>query len=346
MDERTLGLTGLRVGPLTLGTMMFGAWGNTDHDECVRMIHRALDSGVTVLDTADVYAFGETEEIVGRAVRGRRDEVLIATKFGSPMGDDPETRGNSKRWIMRAVEDSLRRLGTDRIDLYQAHRPDPSVPVEETLEALDELVKQGKVRATGTSAFPAEQLVEARWAAERTGATPFGAEQLAYSILARQVEAAVLPTCLKYDLGVLVWSPLNGGWLTGKYSGGQAPADSRATRNAEHFDFRAEEVRERKLAAAQEVAKLADEAGLSMIHLALGFVLAHKAVSSVIIGPRTMAQLDSQLGAAGVRLDDELLDRLDALVAPGTNLSAEDTGYVPPALADPRLRRLSPRSTT
>lgn len=345
MEHRPLGRTGLQVSPLCLGTMMFGAWGNPDQDECVRMVHAALDAGVNVIDTADVYAFGESEEIVGRALKGRRDEVVIATKFGSPMGEDPAMGGNSRRWIIRAVEDSLRRLGTDRIDLYQAHRPDPSVEMDETLGALSELVRQGKVRAIGTSAFPAEQLVEAQWTAERHGHEPFGTEQVAYSALARLAEAAVLPTCRRYDLGVLVWSPLNGGWLTGKYGPGGAPADSRAQRNAEHFDFRAEEIRARKLAVTESVRELAAGCGISMIHLALGFTLAHPAVSSAIIGPRTMAQLDSQLGAAGTVLEPAVLDRLDELVRPGTNLSPDDTGYQPPALTEVSLRRRPPSTT-
>ncbi|MCW2938217.1 MAG: putative aldo/keto reductase [Actinomycetia bacterium] len=340
IEYRPLGRTGMRVSPLCLGTMMFGAWGNTDQDECVRMIHTALDAGVNMIDTADVYAFGETEEIVGRALRGRRDQVVLATKFGNPMGADPNQQGNSRRWITRAVEDSLRRLGTDWIDLYQVHRPDPSVEIDETLSALSDLVRQGKVRAIGSSVFPAEQLVEAQWASALRGLERFGTEQPPYSLLARQAEASVLPTCEKYGLGVLVFSPLNGGWLTGKYTrSGAAPADSRAERNAEHFDFRAQEVRSRKLDVAEAVRDLASEAGLSMIHLALGFVLAHRAVTSAIIGPRTLAQLESQLGASEVRLDPDVLDSLDKLVAPGTNLSADDAGHVPPALTDPSLRR-------
>jgi aryl-alcohol dehydrogenase-like predicted oxidoreductase len=340
IDYRSLGRTGMRVSPLCLGTMMFGAWGNTDQDECVRMVHAAVDAGVNVIDTADVYAFGETEEIVGRALRGRRDQVVLATKFGNSMGGDPNRQGNSRRWITRAVEDSLRRLGTDWIDLYQVHRPDPTTDIDETLSALSDLVRQGKVRAIGTSVFPAEQLVEAQWASSLRGRERFSTEQPPYSLLARQSEAAVLPACERYGLGVLVFSPLNGGWLTGKYTrSGAAPADSRAERNAEHFDFRAQEVRTRKLDVTEAVRDLAAESGLSMIHLALGFVLAHPAVTSAIIGPRTMAQLESQLGAWDVRLDPDVLDRLDKLVPPGTNLSPDDAGHLPPALADPALRR-------
>jgi aryl-alcohol dehydrogenase-like predicted oxidoreductase len=340
VDHRALGRTGIRISPLCLGTMMFGAWGNTDHDECVRIVRAALDAGVNAVDTADVYAHGESEEIVGRALRGRRDDVVIATKFHNPMGESPNRRGNSRRWIMQAVEDSLRRLGTDWIDLYQVHRPDPLTDIDETLGALTDLVRHGKVRYIGTSSFPAEELVEAQWAAERRGMERFAAEQLSYSIFARHGEAAVLPVAQRYNLGVLAWSPLNGGWLTGKYQADAAPpADSRASRNGEHFDFRSESVRDRKLALAGKLRALAGEAGLPMIHLALGFVLAHPAVTSAVIGPRTMEQLTGQLGADEVRLTPDLLDAIDALVPPGTNVAPGDVGHVPPPLADPSLRR-------
>ncbi|MCG5217616.1 aldo/keto reductase [Streptosporangium sp. KLBMP 9127] len=342
MNHRTLGRTGIQVSPLCLGTMMFGAWGNPDHDECVRMVHTALDAGINVIDTADVYAFGESEEIVGRALKGRRDDVVLATKFHNPMSEDPNHRGNSRRWIMKAVEDSLRRLDTDWIDLYQVHRPDPLTDVDETLGALTDLIRQGKVRAIGTSSFPAEELVEAQWAAERRGRERFTAEQLSYSILARHAEAASLPVAERYGMGVLVWSPLNGGWLTGKYRrDAPPPADSRAAVNAEHFDYRAEDVRARKLDLSAKLGDLAAEAGISLIHLALGFVLSHRAVTSAVIGPRTLAQLTDHLGADAVRLAPEVLDAIDELVAPGTSLSPDDVGYVPPALADPGLRRRS-----
>ncbi|MEV7012089.1 aldo/keto reductase [Streptosporangium sp. NPDC051022] len=340
MNHRTLGRTGIQVSPLCLGTMMLGAWGNTDPGECERIIATALDAGINMIDTADVYAFGESEEIVGRAIRGRRDEVVLATKFGNPMDDSPGRRGNSRRWIMRAVEDSLRRLGTDHIDLYQVHRPDPLTDIDETLGALSDLVRQGKVRAIGTSSFPAEEVVEAQWVAERRHRERFATEQLSYSILARHAEAAVLPVAERYDLGVLVWSPLNGGWLTGKYRRDTVPpADSRATRNADHFDFRAEDVRARKLDLVEKLEALAGEAGLSLIHLALGFVLSHRAVTAAVIGPRTLEQLKGQLGADAVRLPADVLDAIDALVPPGANVSPDDVGHVPAALTDPALRR-------
>lgn len=340
MNHRTLGRTGIQVSPLCLGTMMLGAWGNSDPDECARIVGTALDAGINMIDTADVYAFGESEEIVGRAIRRRRDEVVLATKFNSPMDDSPNRRGNSRRWIMRAAEDSLRRLGTDWIDLYQVHRPDPLTDIDETLGALSDLVQQGKVRAIGTSSFPVEEIVEAQWVAERRHRERFATEQLSYSILARHAEAAVLPVAERHNLGVLAWSPLNGGWLTGKYRPGTPPpADSRAARNADHFDFRAEEVRARKLYLTGRLATLAAEAGISMIHLALGFVLSHRAVTAAVIGPRTLEQLTGQLGADAVRLSPDVLDAIDELVPPGTNVSPDDVGHVPPALTDPALRR-------
>ncbi|MGW4201902.1 aldo/keto reductase [Streptomyces sp. NPDC004726] len=341
MDYVNLGRTGLSVSRLCLGTMMFGAWGNPDHDACVRMVHTALDAGVNFVDTADVYASGETEEILGRALKGRRDSVVLATKFGEQTDHaEPLTRGASRRWIMRAVEDSLRRLGTDRIDVYQLHRPDPGTDLDETLGALTDLIRQGKVRAIGSSAFPADLITEAQWAAERRGRERFTVEQLAYSALARHAEAAALPACERHGLGVMVYSPLNGGWLTGKYrAGSAAPADSRAVRNAEHFDHAQEAVRARKHTVVEEIAALAAESGHTMIELAIGFVLAHPAVTSAIIGPRTLEQLTGQLGAADVRLGPDVMDRLDSLVAPGTDVNPADCPYAPPALADPALRR-------
>jgi aryl-alcohol dehydrogenase-like predicted oxidoreductase len=306
------------------------------------MLHTALDAGVNFIDTADVYAFGESEEILGRGLKGRRDQVILASKANNPMPGDKADRnrgGNSRVWIMRAVEDSLRRLGTDYLDLYQIHRPDPSTDIEETLGALTDLVRQGKVRAIGCSTFPAELIVEAQWASARGGLSRFVTEQPSYSILARHAETAVLPTCRRYDMGVLVWSPLNGGWLTGKYQGTDAPSDSRASTNGEHFDFRDAEVRARKLALVSELSAIASDEGVSLIHLALAFVLAHPAVTSAIMGPRTPDQLLGQLDAADVTLSTSALDRIDALVAPGTDVNPDNVGYVPPALTDPGLRR-------
>jgi aryl-alcohol dehydrogenase-like predicted oxidoreductase len=341
LRTQLLGRTGIRVTPLALGTMMFGAWGNKDHDECIRIVHAALDAGINFLDAADVYAFGETEEIVGKAIKGRRDDIVLATKFCEPVGPGPVNRsGGSRRWIVRAVEDSLRRLGTDYIDLYQFHRPDPDTDIEETLSALTDLVRQGKVRAIGTSNFPGGELVEAQWAAERRGFERFRTEQLAYSIFDRHAEYDALPTAERHGLGVLVFSPLNGGWLTGKYRpGAEAPEGSRAYTNGDHFDFKAAEVRDAKLSRIQPLEDIAKEAGVTLVELALGFVLAHRAVSAAIIGPRTMDQLESQLGAADVVLSDDILDRIDAVVEPGVNLHQAGAGDRPRALTDAGLRR-------
>ena len=342
MQYRRLGNTGIEVSTLCLGSMMFGAWGNQDEAECHRMVHTALDAGVNFIDTADVYAFGESEEILGRALKGRRDQVVLASKAHNAMpgeAGDRNRRGNSRVWLMRAVEDSLRRLGTDYLDLYQIHRPDPDTDIDETLGALSDLVRQGKVRAIGSSTFPAEQIVEAQWTAERRGRERFLTEQPSYSILARHAEAAVLPTCERYGMGVLVWSPLNGGWLTGKYRADIAPAGSRAATNADHFDFAVDGVRERKLALVEQLSVIASDEGMSLIHLALGFVLAHRAVTAAIMGPRTHEQLLDQLGASEVTLSGEALDRIDALVAPGTDVNPADVGYQPPGLLDASRRR-------
>jgi aryl-alcohol dehydrogenase-like predicted oxidoreductase len=344
MDHRPLGRTGMHVSPLCLGTMMFGAWGDTDADSCAAMVHKAIDRGINFIDTADIYARGESEEIVGKALRGRRDDVVLATKVNNQMRPGPNHGGNSRRWIMRAVEDSLRRLGTDWIDLYQIHRPDPTTAIDETLSALDILVRQGKVRAIGTSTFPAEDLVDAAWVATTRGWQRFATEQPPYSILARGIERDVLPTCDRLGLGVLVWAPLSRGWLSGKYRrGSDAASDSRARRQRDHFDFDTPAA-ERKLDAVEALVAVADSAGCSLIHLAIAFTLAHPAVTSSIIGPRTMAQLDSMLAADAVFLDDDVLDRIDRIVAPGTNINPTDAGYLPPALSDPSLRRRTNRT--
>jgi aryl-alcohol dehydrogenase-like predicted oxidoreductase len=337
---RSLGTTGVQVSPLTLGAMMFGAWGNTDHDESVRIIHHALDAGINVIDTADVYARGESEEIVGRALKGRRDDVVLATKFhGSMSDDDPNQGGSSRRWIVREVENSLRRLQTDHIDLYQVHRPRPEVDVDETLGALSDLVHQGKIRYIGTSTFLPSQIVEAQWVAEKRHRERPVTEQPPYSILAREVERDVLPTAQKYGLGILPWSPLAGGWLSGRHRRGeQAPVSSRQQRQPARHDPALPENR-RKLEAVHALQDLADQAGISLIHLALGFVLEHPAVSSAIIGPRTMEQLDAQLGVEKVALSPDVLDRIDEIVPPGTTLNDADRGYAPPSLVDPGRRR-------
>ena len=340
MEHRPLGRTGVSVSKLCLGAMMFGAWGNPDHDESIRIIHRALDAGLNFIDTADVYARGESEQIVGKALAGgRRDNVVLATKVHGEMGDDPNERGNSRRWIVREVEASLRRLGTDWIDLYQIHRWDPGTAHEETLGALTDLVQQGKVRSIGSSTYPAAQIVEAQWIARTQGYERYATEQPPYSLLVRGIEADVLPSCQAHGMGVIPWSPLAGGWLSGKWrKDADAPASTRAERLPQRYDLSLPE-NQRKLDAADALARLADEAGMSLIHLALAFVINHPGVTSAIIGPRTMEQLESQLGAVDVTLEPALLDRIDEIVPPGRNVNPTDAGWQNPALRPEALRR-------
>jgi len=339
VEYRPLGRTGVKVSPLCLGTMMFGAWGNTDHDDSIRVIRHALDAGINFVDTADVYSSGESEEILGKALAGRRDDVVLATKFHGSMGDDPNERGNSRRWIVRECEASLRRLGTDWIDLYQVHRYDADTDLDETLAALTDLQRAGKIRYFGCSTFQAHVIVESQWVAERRGLGRFVTEQPPYSLLVRGVEADVLPVCERYGMGVLPWSPLASGWLSGRWRKGVEPPQSRrADRIPKRFDLSLPE-NQHKLDAADALAGLAEEAGLSLIHLALAFVLRHPAVTAPIIGPRTMEQLESQLGAVDVTLDDGLLDRIDEIVPPGRNINPVDAGYTPPAVERAALRR-------
>ena len=339
MNRRPLARTGVQVSPLCLGAMMFGGWGNPDHDDSIKIIHRALDAGINFLDTADVYSRGESEEIVGKALAGRRDDVVLATKVHGTMGDDPNQFGNSRRWIIREVEDSLRRLKTDWIDLYQIHRPELDTDIDETLGALTDLVRQGKVRYIGSSTFPASQIVEAQWVARERGRERFVCEQPPYSLLARAVEADVLPTCRRHAIGVIPWSPLAGGWLSGRWrKGADAPESTRAQRMPARYDL-SDPANQRKLDAADALGKLADEAGMTLIQLALAFVINHPAVTAAIIGPRTMEQLESQLGAEEVVLDQALLDRIDEIVPPGTNLNQVDAGWQNPALQPAARRR-------
>ena len=339
MDHRKLGRTGVSVSPLCLGAMMFGEWGNPDHDESIRIIHRALDAGINFIDTADVYSRGESEMIVGKALAGgRRDNVVLATKVHGTMGDDPNQFGNSRRWIIREVEASLRRLNTDWIDLYQIHRPEADTDIDETLGALSDLVHQGKVRYIGSSTFPASQIVEAQWVARDRGRERFVTEQPPYSLLVRAVEADVLPTCRRHGMGVIPWSPLAGGWLSGRWRVGQEPpASTRADRIPARYDL-SDPANQRKLEAADALARLAEEAGMSLVHMAIAFVINHPAVTSAIIGPRTMEQLESQIGAADIELDTALLDRIDEIVPPGTNVNPVDGGWQNPDL-EPSARR-------
>ncbi|MGC0423285.1 aldo/keto reductase [Embleya sp. AB8] len=340
MRYRPLGGTGIQVSVQALGTMMFGAVGNPDHEDCVRIVHAALDHGINFVDTADMYSAGESEEIVGKALQGRRDDVVLATKVHFPLTEGVNRGGNSRRWIVTAVEDSLRRLRTDRIDLYQVHRPDESTDVEETLSVLTDLVRQGKIRAFGCSTFPAEDVVEAYHVAERRGLQRFRTEQPPYSILARGIESSVLPVCERLGMGVLTWSPLASGFLTGKYRKG-GPIDLTSGRAAlvpGRFDPTLP-VNATKLDIVEQLVRLADEIGCTLPELAVAFPAAHPAVTSVIIGPRTMEQLEAAVRGAELVLDDTALDRIDEIVPPGTNVYHPDGAWVHPALARSAARR-------
>jgi aryl-alcohol dehydrogenase (NADP+) len=335
MHYRPLGRTGIKVSPYCLGAMMFGKLANPDHDECVRMIHKALDAGINFIDTADAYSQGESEEIVGKALKGRRDDIVLATKAFHPMRDDPNSRGSSRRWLTRAVEDSLRRLQTDYIDLYQVHRPAPDTDIEETLSVLTDLMREGKVRAIGASTFPASDIVEAQWVAERRGLARFRAEQPPYSILNRSIERDVLPACQRYGMGVMAWSPLAKGMLTGKYRKGAQRPDSL---RAKYFPKAMSD--EASLEKVEQLIPLAQSAGMSLMHMALAFVVAHPALTSAIIGPRTMEHLDGLLAGGEVVLDDELLDRIDEIVPPGVDVAPlEGAAYSPPSITLASLRR-------
>ena len=339
MEQRILGRTGVSVSSYCLGAMMFGAMGNRDHDECVRIIHAALDAGINFIDTADVYSQGESEEIVGKALKGRRDSVVLATKFFAPM---PEGSGASRRWIVSEVERSLRRLQTDHIDLYQQHRFSPDTAMEETLSALTDLVRQGKVRMLGCSTFPPERTVESHWIADRLGLERFRCEQPPYSLFRRGIERSLLPTCRRYGMGAIVWSPLDGGWLSGRYrSADDFDPKGRIVQLANRFGgFDPEaEVNRRKLELVGELEKIASEAGMSLVDLAHTFVLEHPDVTSAIIGPRTMEQLQSSLGAVDRRLDASTLDAIDELLPPGLDVNPHDPSSAPIELGASYRRR-------
>jgi aryl-alcohol dehydrogenase (NADP+) len=331
MQYRTLGRTGIKVSPYGLGALMFATQvGNSDPEDSIRIIHKALDAGINLIDTADAY--GDSEEIVGRALKGRREHVVLTTKVSRPMGADPNQRGASRRWIMTAIENSLRRLQTDHIDVYQIQRPDPDTDIEETLSAMTDLIRSGKVRAIGTSTMPASDIVEAQWVAERRGLERFRTEQPPYSILNRSIEREVLPVAQRYGMGVLVWGPLGQGMLTGRVRRGQ---DTDVIRAKFHTAFRDE----RRLDVVEQLIPLAQEAGLSMTHLAMAFAIAHPAVTSALLGARTMEQLDDLLAGLDVALTDDVLDRIDEIVPPGTDIGTLDQAYVPPAMQNTSLRR-------
>jgi aryl-alcohol dehydrogenase-like predicted oxidoreductase len=333
MQYRALGRTGIKVSPYALGAMMFGSIGNPDHDDSTKIIHRALDAGINFLDTADLYSHGESEQIVGKALKGRRDDVVLATKARLPMGEDPNHQGASRRWLVRALEDSLRRLDTDHVDLYQIHRPDPDTDLEETLSALTDLVRAGKVRAIGTSSLPASDIVRAHWVAERRGLIRFRTEQPPYSILNRGIEREILPVVQEYGMGALVWSPLAGGLLTGQYRTGQDAGTHRSRFGFQHLTD------QRRLDAVEQLIPLAQDAGIRLTQLAMAFTIAHPGVTSAIIGPRTMEHLDDLLAGLDLTLTDEILDRIDEIVPPGTDIGRLDMQYDPPAIEKATLRR-------
>jgi aryl-alcohol dehydrogenase-like predicted oxidoreductase len=326
MEYRPLGRTGVQVSPLCLGAMMFGPWGNDDRADATRIIHRALDAGINFIDTADVYSAGASEEIVGQALNTRRDDVFLATKFFMPMSDSPNDRGGSRRWIIREVENSLRRLNTDYIDLYQVHRPSPDTDVSETLGALTDLVRQGKIRYIGSSSYSGSQIVEAQWAARERNLERFVTEQPPYSILVRGIEEDVLPATLRHGMGTLTYSPLAGGWLSGRWRKDAASSPASAARPNARYDM-SSPANQRKLDIVEELAQLAEKSGMTLITMAIAFALNHPGVTSAIVGPRTMEQLESYLPAAEITLPADVLDRIDELVAPGVTLNPDDNSY-------------------
>ena len=340
MQYRTLGRTGIKVSPYALGALMFAtSIGNRDPEDSIRIIHKALDAGINLVDTADAY--GDSEEVVGRALKGRRDNVVLTTKFSRPMGTDPNQQGTSRRWIITAAENSLRRLQTDHVDVYQIHRLDPDTDIEETLSALTLLIRDGKVRAIGSSNTPASNIAQAQWVSDRRGLERFRTEQPPYSILNRSIEREVLPVAQQYGMGVLTWGPLGQGMLTGRVRRGQDNDVIRAKIFTAFSD-------ERRLDAVERLIPLAEGAGLSMPHLAMAFAISHPGVTSALLGARTMEQLDGLLAGVDVVLSDDVLDRIDEIVPPGTDIGTLDQAYVPPAIQTTQLRRrpLSERSAT
>jgi aryl-alcohol dehydrogenase-like predicted oxidoreductase len=331
MQYRNLGRTGIKVSAYALGTLMFATRiGNPDSEDSIQVIHKPLDAGINFVDTADAY--GDSEEIVGRALKGRRDDVVLTTKVSRPIGDEPNHQGASRRWIMTAVENSLRRLQTDHIDLYQLQRPDPDTDIEETLSVLSDLIHSGKVRAIGTSTMPASDMIEAQWVSERRGLERFRTEQPPYSLLNRGIEREVLPVAQRYGLGILVWGPFAQGLLTGRVRKGQTN-DLRRAHLFKHLTD------ERRLDVVEQFIALADEGGLRMTHLAMAFAIAHPGVTSAIIGPRTIEHLDDLLAGVDVALSDNILDRIDEIVAPGTDIGTLDQAYQPPSIQQTGFRR-------
>ncbi|MTD14843.1 aldo/keto reductase [Nakamurella sp. YIM 132087] len=338
MQYRTLGRTGVQVSTFALGAMNFGAIGRTTQDEATAIVDAALEAGINLIDTADAYGDGESEEMVGRALAGRRDDVVLATKAYLPMGDERNHRGSSRRWLVRELEDSLRRLAVDHVDLYQVHRWDTETSDEETLSALTDLQRAGKIRYFGSSTFPAHRIVQAQWTAQDRRLGRYVTEQPPYSILQRGIETHVLPVTQEYGMGVLAWSPLASGWLSGAVRQDREISTHRSVILPGRFDLTTPSNRAR-MAAVEQLTTVAEKAGLSLIQLALGFVTAHPGVTSALLGPRTVDHLVSQLAAADVVLPTDVLDAIDGIVAPGTDLAPEEKFDTPPSLLDPALRR-------
>jgi aryl-alcohol dehydrogenase-like predicted oxidoreductase len=338
MQYRTLGRTGVQVSTLALGAMNFGAIGRTTQDEATALVDAALEAGINLIDTADMYGQGESEVMVGQAIKNRRDDLVLATKAAMPMGEERNHRGTSRRWIFKALDDSLRRLDVDHVDLYQMHRWDPATSDEEALSALTDLQRAGKIRYFGSSTFPAHRIVQAQWAARENHLSRYVTEQPSYSILQRGIEAHVLPVTQEYGLGVLAWSPLASGWLSGAVRAGQEITTSRSKVLPQRFDL-TDPANQARLGAVEKLVKVAEQASLSLIQLSLGFVTAHPGVTSALIGPRTLDHLKSQLEAADTVLPADVLDEIDAIVAPGVDLAAHEKFDTPPALLDPSLRR-------
>lgn len=330
MQYRSLGGTGIKVSPYAMGALMLASSMGNTQEQSTAIVHRAIDAGINLIDTADAYL--DSEEVLGRALVGRRDEVVLASKFGRPVGTDPSHQGTSRRWIVRAVEDSLRRLQTDYIDVYQIHRLDPTTDLEETLSTLSDLVHAGKIRAFGSSNTPVSTMVGAQWISERRGLERFRTEQPPYSLLNRSIEAEVLPVAQEFGMGVLTWGPLGQGMLTGRVRKGQQTDVKRAGMMASFSN-------EQRLDAVEQFVALADEAGIAMPHLAMSFVIAHPGVTSALLGARTLAQLDDLLAGVDTVLSDDIMDRIDAIVPPGTDIGTLDQAYLPPAVTEVELRR-------
>jgi aryl-alcohol dehydrogenase-like predicted oxidoreductase len=307
VEYRRLGRSGLQVSVVGIGCNNFG--GRIDADQTATVVNKALDLGINLFDTADVYGNrGVSEEFLGRALKGRRRDAVVATKFGSTMGEGPHWSGGSRRYIYDAVHDSLRRLGTDYIDLLQIHQPDPQTPIEETLRALDDLVRAGEVRYIGNSNYSAAQVTEAAWVAKTEHLTPYISAQNQYNLLDRRIEAELLPACVKYGLGMLPYFPLASGFLTGKYhQGEQAPA---GTRLAGPMGGRM--LTEGNFETLQKLQAVADNAGHSMLELAMSWLAQQPAVASVIAGATRPEQVEQNAAAVGWTLSADELAAIDA----------------------------------